>query len=261
MIDLLSYKALLWKAVENKRKPWEDKYTVYFRKVLNNEFTKLANSIDQSNCFDLDLPAKVMGAEPISRALTSLYYNVGRQFAENQYSSLRTRKSVFVKEEDIDWYEIFANYVRLYAGEKIISIVSGSRDYAKKIIREVLDETIEEGVGADETARRIRKRLRQGGVETSQWRALRIARTEVMSASNLGAIEGARATGLAMKKYWVATYDNRTRDTHMAVEQQNPKMMDEPFRVGNYDMMQPGDENGGAEEIINCRCAVTFEVL
>jgi hypothetical protein len=63
-----------------------------------------------------------------------------------------------------------------------------------------------------------------------------------------------------MVKYWIATYDSRTRDTHLVIEQQNPLDIDDDFKVGEYDMSQPGDPKGGAEEIINCRCTIAFGV-
>jgi hypothetical protein len=82
-----------------------------------------------------------------------------------------------------------------------------------------------------------------------------------MTASNIGSMEGAKATGEALEKFWIATYDNRTRDTHLAVEAQNPKMMNETFQVGAYQMQHPGDPSAGVEEIVNCRCAISYGVI
>jgi len=256
------YKSLLWKTVDNKRRVWEGKFSIYFRKILNNELQKVIDAIGPDNCYDIDLPSKILDKENIEKALITCYYNVGTAFAKDQFNRLKADTgSIFLKEEPEDnWYEIFTAHVKANAGNKITSIVEQNRAQAKKTIRRVLDETIEEGLGAYETATRIRKALEKEGELLNQWRALRIARTEVMSASNLGAMEGARATGLAMNKFWIATYDSRTRDTHLVVEQQNPIDFNDTFKVGNYEMRQPGDERAGAEEIINCRCTVSFEV-
>ncbi len=263
MTETLTHNALLWKAVNLRRESWERKFNLYFRKVLNNELQKLTNSITSTNCYDLDLPDKVMEKEPIEKALITLYYNVGTSFAKAQSDKLKSdRGSIFVKEPDAeDWYKVFSAYVKTRAGDKIVSIAKENRKQAKTIIRRVIEGSVEAGMGADEMARAMRKALEVEGTLLNQWRALRIARTEVMSASNLGAMEGARATGYPLKKFWIATYDSRTRDTHLVVEQQNPKAFDEAFQVGNYKMQQPGDEAGGPEEVINCRCAIAFEMI
>jgi hypothetical protein len=34
--------------------------------------------------------------------------------------------------------------------------------------------------------------------------------------------------------------------------------MDEPFIVGESELMYPSDPEGPAEEVINCRCAVLY---
>lgn len=54
---------------------------------------------------------------------------------------------------------------------------------------------------------------------------------------------------------WVTFHDERVRPTHRIADFQT-KPIDEPFNVGGYKMMFPGDSSFGAppQEIINCRC-------
>ena len=67
---------------------------------------------------------------------------------------------------------------------------------------------------------------------------------------------------MPLEKYWIATYDNRTRDTHMQVPEQNPKRMNEAFLVGGvWPCEGPHDPDLPAEEVINCRCALGFDVV
>jgi hypothetical protein len=157
------------------------------------------------------------------------------------------------------WLTYMRNYAINKAGKRITSIAESGRDQAVKLIRAQLELSTNEGWGADKTARAIRNSLVEDGQVINQWRSLRIARTEIVTASNQGAMEGARATGEAQDKYWIATYDTRTRDTHSVMEEQNPKDIDEDFQVGDYMMDSPGDPEGGPEETINCRCTVAFE--
>lgn len=114
-----------------------------------------------------------------------------------------------------------------------------------------------EGFTAGEGIRDIAARLRSTAT-VSRARAETIARTEVISASNAGAMAGARALpeiAPAMKT-WLATGDGRTRPTHAAADGQEVPL-DEPFDVGGYPLDYPGAD-GPAEEVINCRCTVTF---
>lgn len=93
--------------------------------------------------------------------------------------------------------------------------------------------------------------------EADSYRAEMIARTETISASNGGAMEGYREAGVAMKR-WIATPDDRTRDSHADMIGSDPIPIDDPFIVGGEEMMQPGDDSLGASagNIINCRCAI-----
>lgn len=57
------------------------------------------------------------------------------------------------------------------------------------------------------------------------------------------------------KKEWLATPDKRCRPTHVAANGQIVGI-DEPFKVGGFDMMYPGDMSMGApvKEAVLCRC-------
>lgn len=87
---------------------------------------------------------------------------------------------------------------------------------------------------------------------TPAYRVETIARTETMRASNAGADALYKDWGIT-KREWLATNDNRTRDTHREVNGQ-VRGMNEPFIVGGSPMMRPGD--GPIGEVANCRCTL-----
>lgn len=60
-------------------------------------------------------------------------------------------------------------------------------------------------------------------------------------------------------KTWVTMHDNRVRDTHADVDGITLPI-EEPFQVGDYEMLFPGDDSlgAGAEELSNCRCTVEY---
>jgi len=85
------------------------------------------------------------------------------------------------------------------------------------------------------------------------YEAERILRTEVNRSYNLAAFgqqEQLAKDVPGLRKQWVATGDNRTRDTHLYVHGEVAEV-DKPFSNG---LMYPGDPNGPPQETINCRC-------
>ncbi len=92
--------------------------------------------------------------------------------------------------------------------------------------------------------------------------ATRNARTAMTGAQNAGrqqAYHRAKAMGIKVKKEWVATLDGRTRHSHGMADGQQVEI-DGKFKVGASEMRYPGDPQGAAEEVYNCRCTmVTVE--
>lgn len=91
-------------------------------------------------------------------------------------------------------------------------------------------------------------------------RSVVIARTETIAATNSGSQTAAKATGLNLTKRWLSTPDDRTRDAHVAANGQAVPI-DSPYNVGDEAIMYPGDPDGSAENIIQCRCTETYEEL
>ncbi len=89
-----------------------------------------------------------------------------------------------------------------------------------------------------------------------------IARTESIAAANGAgqeAIEQVIDEGLAergaVQKQWDSTRDGRARPEHWAANGRRVNI-DAPFNIGGEMLMYPGDSNGSAWNVINCRCFV-----
>ena len=98
-----------------------------------------------------------------------------------------------------------------------------------------------------------------------------IARTETLKALNAGRQEAlnqlienpnndVRAEDVV--RAWDSAGDGKTRETHAAADKQDPVPQGQPFIVGGYSLMYPGDTSLGApaEEVINCRCYVDVRI-
>jgi len=101
-------------------------------------------------------------------------------------------------------------------------------------------------------------------------RAKIIAATEVHSAAQFGAYNAALRQGRLLRKVWNTVEDDRVRDFRQGAEfshalmQGTKKPLDIPFAVphsrgGTEALRFPGDPEGSAGNIINCRCAVSYE--
>lgn len=86
-------------------------------------------------------------------------------------------------------------------------------------------------------------------------KAMTIARTEghrIQVQSTMDACYKAKEIGADVVKQWDSTLDGKTRGAHKKVDGE-VRELDEPFSNG---LMYPGDPNGGAGEVVNCRCAL-----
>lgn len=92
--------------------------------------------------------------------------------------------------------------------------------------------------------------------------AATIARTETHGASESTAHTSAQAinaAGFEVTKEWMATGDDRTRQDHQDADEQVVGI-DEPFTVGEDELMFPGDPDGDADQVVNCRCTALYDM-
>lgn len=121
-----------------------------------------------------------------------------------------------------------------------------------------ITSAITQGILQGESIRDIAKRMqRVSGMNRNQ--AITNARTITTSAENAGRINSykrAESMGIKMKKVWLATLDGRTRDSHRNLDGEKVSV-DESFSNGcGY----PGDPQGPAREVYNCRCTLIAQV-
>ena len=86
-------------------------------------------------------------------------------------------------------------------------------------------------------------------------KSLRIAKTEghrIQQEATYNVQVRAKTKGAEVMKQWDSTLDSRTRPSHQKVDGELVEV-EEPFSNG---LMYPGDPNGMAKEVINCRCAL-----
>lgn len=120
----------------------------------------------------------------------------------------------------------------------------------KKSINSEISRGIASALSYAEISRNIKKRT-----DVSLNKAYRIARTEGHRVQNQAAFDAqhkAKEKGANIVKQWDSTLDGRTRPSHRVVDGEI-RELDEKFSNG---LRFPGDPNGKAAEVINCRCAL-----
>lgn len=118
----------------------------------------------------------------------------------------------------------------------------------KKVITQEASRGIASGLSYAEMARNINNASKSG-----LYNAKRIARTEghrIQQTSADDARQGAIKRGADLLKQWDAALDKRTRPSHARVD---GEIREEGEKFSNG-LLYPGDPNGSAEEVINCRC-------
>ncbi|WP_338749804.1 phage portal protein [Bacillus sp. FJAT-52991] len=196
------------------------------------------------------------------KTLTAAWLATSEAFSESNYNRLAEQakskgkafEKKFIFEEEFP--EILA-FMHEYISEQVAEAVVLISAFSIERLKVVIGDSVAAGETIQDTAKRIQNLY---GEEFSKERALTIARTEVISASNYGNRMGAKATGLELNKTWLSAGGDRTRDTHKAANGQT-REMDELYDVGGAKAMFPGDPSLPAKERVKCRCTERHDVI
>ena len=160
------------------------------------------------------------------------------------------------KSAETRYDEAMNEYIDRHTAEAITPIKGTTIKKAREKIKQALRDNLEEGGNNQQLANSIRDDLES----LTKSRARMIARTETGSAASQSLIESVRSLQVpGMQKEWVATIDERTRDTHAQMGYAEIRIpIDEQFQIGDYSTDRPQGEGLPPEESINCRCTMTF---
>ena len=190
--------------------------------------------------------------EYIRTLIISLWGDVGSRFAREFNEMIDN-----IGKDDIMWEEMMRNYMFERSAMKAGKILSTQQAEINRIIDVVNAKGLREGWSIDKISLEITKHLKNDLVKIQAYHAERIARTEVIGASNKGSFDAARMSGLEMQKAWSTSGLSGVRDSHMYYESLGFVSMDYEYAPG---LKFPGDATGSPDEIINCRCAPLWSV-
>lgn len=142
--------------------------------------------------------------------------------------------------------------------KKKISVPKDVAWNTKKINSSVL-QGILQGESMDKIAKRLLPIM-----DSNRTSAIRNARTLVTGAESRGRIDSYHELadqGIILKKVWIATGDDRTRDAHLVMDGQEVDI-DENFVDGDGNELEyPADPSAEPSTVYNCRCTIRTHIV
>ena len=220
----------------------------------------------------------------LNAKVKKLFKKTARQ-AEKEYLKYNDMYYFFLEDFSDDFYKILSSHYRSVITASSERIIKQREEKAEGSIDKIVEKYINENTATkvaevSETTRQnikrsIKKKISEGesipviAKEIRQnngfkpYRATMIARTETHMAMNYANDEISKTLGFKDPvKEWNSSIDDRTRGWHRAMNGRVVKQ-DEMFKVmtpiaggGSIErrMSYTGDSNGGALNVINCRC-------
>lgn len=223
-------------------------------KALNDNAAKVIASVkayaakatpqDITGVFDIDLEEELM-AKVTGKHIRRAYEGNARRTAQQINPSVR--------------FDMDDPLAVAFLENKVLKLVRQANKYTQESISEAVVEAVHEavlqGFDAAETIAQIVDRIDEVFKFALDHRAERIARTEVISASNAGNLEAMRQLG-AEEKEWLSSRDANVRDTHKELDGDHVALNESFMSSSGVSLDFPGDPNADPAEIINCRCNV-----
>jgi HK97 family phage portal protein len=261
-------KAREWKRQERLRLKFEAKMRKQVKAQFQIEGAHVADAIKGVTSLDHAIQVISREVDKHQKTWEILLKNnstaVGKAFGKRVIESLKSGSiPIQKKDSQTDFDQFLVEWVRKNTGEKITDLTDTTKERVIKKVRQAYEEALQAGEGALPLAERINEIDLSGAVEDtysgfSKSRSITIARTEMAAASQAASLGAAKSLDVpGIKKEWVATKDDRTREDHADADGQTVRI-DEKFDVGGADLDHPGDPEGPPEEVIQCRCAMIF---
>lgn len=237
----------------DRQKKFIENYWKEGKKVLYKTALPVIDQLDQVPVSELkQRVSSLLKPDKMQEYISALWVKTGSRFAYEMVTAVK-RKALGDQEE---WERVF----RAYMADRSRKLANSILDTEGQLINNLLDQFVAEGSATGASIQRIsgtiKDRFLKELITIQNYEAERIARTEVIGASNKGSFDGALSTGLPIKKGWSTSGLPGIRPSHLLYESYGWMSMDKEYAPG---LKHPGDPNGEAGEIINCRCTIIYD--
>lgn len=242
---------------ESAQRSLKNTYWKKCREVLYKTALPVLQMAD--NVSPAELKNRVPGLlkpDEMEKYINDLWSKVGGKYANDTVKMLMSRKSLDDPQLDM-WETGFKAYMAERSKKITKQILTTQAETINAIIDRVVANAYEVGSSISTIAGELKEEFEREMVTIQKYEAERIARTEVIGASNKGSYDGALSTGLPIQKAWSTSGLPKIRDSHLVYQDKYWVEMDYDYAPG---LKYPGDPNAKPEEIINCRCSLIYNV-
>ena len=236
------------KQMDIAEKPNIAKVKRYYKKEYNKGIKSFL-SLNATNYENTFLTADFI------KLYAEIYKSVGLRFAKWYARNFDKyiKKGINPRQFESIWEQQFLFLGQAIAARRVTLVSGTAKKTLRNIFRSLLADQEFMQLGEQQQARVLRRKFNR----YSQTQAERLVRTESTLIANYATMQSALSIfpGAQMKKEWIASFDDRTRDAHALADGQIVNY-DDTFIVGVDFMKYPGDPAASAENVINCRCSV-----
>ena len=222
------------------------------KKYYKTEYKKGVDSFLSMNQTNFDI---LFNVTTLSKLYRDLYEDIGMQFAKwyARHFDKYISKGVNPKQYESFWMERFAYFGSVIAAQRVTLVSNTAKQTLITLTQRLMSDPEFMMMGVAQQARILNSRFGQ----YSLMQAIRLIRTEGTNIANYATMQSAQSIFPAsqLKKEWIASFDDRTRDAHAQADGQIV-MQSDPFLVGGEQLLYPGDPAGSSTNVINCRCSV-----
>lgn len=242
-------------AFENKLDSSERKAVRDFTRYYKAESDKAINiALQKGSLSEQDLLG-VFTRDGFAKRYEALYEGIGLTFA-NWYAKNFDKyltKGVSPNQFQEPWRAFFKNTGMVVGAQRVTLVQNTAKKTLTKVFRQLQNDPIFQTEGEVVKARMLKKQYNR----YNTYQAKRLVRTEATNAANTAMYKSAQDIfpGADMQKEWITSMDGRERDSHGAANGQIVDF-DKKFTVMGESLKWPGDTNGSAANVINCRCAM-----
>jgi len=239
-----------WQAYERKLSAYESDFATdirgYFRKQKERLLEKLEKDIsiprnirELSDWFDWEEELREMW-----NALTPSMENIYGRIGDSELDDLGIKLQFDMENPKV------RDFLRLKYNTAFPNITETTR----KTMEDILAKASTEGWTMNQIQDEIASTFNNWilGEPNTLSRSLRIARTEMNGVMQSATNEAWEQSDVVKGGVWMVA-DSDAREAHLAADGQFAEL-GQPFDVGGEALMFPGDPNGSAGNIINCRC-------
>lgn len=276
----LAFKSINLLNANERRKSWQkqNKIRAYLSKGFDSDLksdykelisrlTKTADDLERAEPQVIRF-ALIKDVDEWSPKLTKTMSNhiekTLRLFGDTIIDNAKEQGIAIETKQNLKYNSFIIEYISKRTGENIKTIMNTSQKQIKKIVGEWVAESITAGDSIPTLSSFLEKEFEGLSRSNSE----RIARTEVQLASNNGSREAVKSLQVpTMYKRWVSASDSRVRDgykggaDHLHIDEENGEIpIDDYFKVNPDVLMEgPGDTSAPADQVINCRCVLTYK--